>query len=306
MFKESTLFGSKIIVLLSGGFFSIQAWAQENKSPENSASTTSQENTPADLPSALMKEERYDLDSSQGSAPKIESQALEGDFPEAVAPRLPNPDEEDDFLFKTQRKVEGLLVSNVGIQKNYRPAHRFGLWAGYSSSVLSKALYRSSEDDGLIDSMKDSGFGLGVQMDFSWVERPDSPQASNSSLRIRGGFLRSRIEPTQSYLDQNNPTNLESAMNVFHVAFLLKNALPMMEGVRSWAGGGVFLNYVLWTDRPRLQSDPSSNILNSLAFGPLLSLGADFEVGAESELLLEMDYQLFKTWGFQLGMKTSL
>ncbi len=259
----------------------------------------------SELPPALFQEERYELEREQSSPPSIESQAFERDYPQAPPTQIQN-EEEDDFLFKTQKRVENLLVSNVGIQNNYRPAHRFGLWAGYSSSVLAKALYRSSEDSGLISSMKDSGMGLGVQMDFSWVERPDSPQPSNSSLRVRAGLLRSKIEPTPVFLNSSDPSTLESAMNVFHVAFLLKNALPLMEGVRSWGGGGVFLNYVLWTDRPRLQSDPSSNILNSLAFGPMLSMGFDFEVGRESELLVELDYNLFKSFGVQVGMKTSL
>jgi hypothetical protein len=167
-------------------------------------------------------------------------------------------------------------------------------------------MYRSTEDTSLIKSVKDSGLGLGVQMDFSWVENPDSPQPSNSSLRVRAGFIRSKLEPTAAYLAAHDASKLETAMNVYHLAFLLKNALPFNDGFRAWAGGGVFLNYVLTTERPRLQSDTSSKILNSLAFGPILSAGADFPVGNESELLLEGDYQLFKSWGFQLGMKTSL
>jgi hypothetical protein len=259
-----------------------------------------------DLPAALLKqEEKYDLSSPEGKLPSIESQALESEYPQA-APEIPANPDEDDFLFKAQKRVEGMLQANVGIQQHYRPSHRFGLWASYNTSLLSKALYRSSQDSGLINNMSDGGFGLGVQMDFSWVEKPNSPQPSNSSLRVRVGLLRATIKPEQSFLDANDSSRLESAMNVFHTAFLLKNAVSLADGIRTWGGGGVFLNYVLWTVRPRLQSDPSSKLLNSLAFGPMVSLGGDFEVGKESELLIEADYQLWKSFSVQVGMKTSL
>jgi hypothetical protein len=267
--------------------------------PENAA----EKPVATSLPDALKNEERYDLGGDLKKTPDIDLQSFQKEHPEAPPPTA---QPEDDFMKDTTRRVERLLVSNVGIQNSYRPAHRFGVWASYTHSLLSKALYRSSTDGALIDGMVDAGFGIGAQMDFSWVEKPNSPQPSNSSLRVRAGFFRAKVEPTASFLDAHDGSEIETAMNAFHAAFLLKNALPLSEGIRSWGGGGFFMNYVISTDRARVQADTSSKLLNSLAFGPVLAVGVDLEVGDESEILLEGDYQLWKSWTFHVGLKTSL
>ncbi len=178
----------------------------------------------------------------------------------------------------------------------------FGFYVGATNNAITKALIKRTEDDVIKNTGQELGIGLGANMDFAL------PGAQQTSMRFQAGLYRLNVKAHPDVRAAFSPTDLESSENVFHGAFLYRQAFSEFFEIETiWLGAGAEVNYIWSTSRPGSSSSPPrSQLKGSYGLSPLLALGIDCPVSTFEDLTLSFQYVPWKGWALHAGFRTSL